>query len=61
MKSVKVKTLCAYKPRANHVISRGAGEVINMPEADYEEVKDLVIVLDKKKNKKNNKEKEQWQ
>jgi len=44
---MRVKTKEAFITRAHRVISKGAGEIINMPEEDYEEVKDKVILLDK--------------
>ena len=48
----KVKTKAAFKTKAHRVISRGPGEIITMADEDYEEVKDLVEVLDEDKPKK---------
>ncbi|MHA1225264.1 MAG: hypothetical protein ACTSPV_00810 [Candidatus Hodarchaeales archaeon] len=48
----RVKTKAPFKTKAHRVISRGAGEIINMPDEDYEEVKDLVEVIEEKKKKK---------
>lgn len=42
---MRVKTKEAFITKAHRVISKGAGEIINMPEEDYEEVKDKVILL----------------
>jgi len=44
---MRVKTREAFTTKAHRVISKGADEIINMPEEDYEEVKDKVILLDK--------------
>lgn len=41
----KVKTKSAFETRAHRVVSRKPGEIIQMPDEDYEEVKDLVEVL----------------
>lgn len=43
---MRVKTREAFTTKAHRVISKGAGEIINMPEEDYEEVKDKVVLLD---------------
>ena len=48
---MRVKTKEAFITKAHRVISKGAGEIINMPEEDYEEVKDKVILLDKQAKK----------
>jgi hypothetical protein len=48
---IKVKTKAAFETKAHRVISRGPGEVINMPEADFKEVEDKVEVLDKPSGK----------
>ena len=48
---MRVKTREAFTTKAHRVISKGAGEIINMPEEDYEEVKDKVILLDKQAKK----------
>jgi len=50
--SIKVKTKGPFETKAHRVISRAAGETIVMPPEDYEEVKDLVEVLEPKKEKK---------
>ena len=42
---MKVKTKAPFVTKAHRVICKKAGEIINMPEEDYEEVKDKVIVL----------------
>jgi len=34
------------------VICKKPGEIINMPDEDYEEVKDLVTLIDEKKDEK---------
>lgn len=39
---MKVKTKAPFVTKAHHVICKKAGEIINMPEEDYNEVKDLV-------------------
>lgn len=44
---MKVKTKESFITKTSRVISRGPGEVINMSEKDYEEVKDKVEVIDK--------------
>jgi len=49
--SVKVKTKGPFETKAHRVISRAAGEVIVMPPEDYEEVKDLVEVLEPRKER----------
>ena len=43
----KVKTKTAFKTKTNHVISRGPGEIINMPDEDYQEVKDKVTLMER--------------
>ena len=48
---MKVKTKGAFETKAHRVISKGAGIIINMPEEDYKEVKDLCEVLEPKKKK----------
>lgn len=48
----KVKTKEAFKTKAHRVISKGAGEIINMPDEDYEEVRDKVTII-KPEPKKN--------
>jgi hypothetical protein len=42
----KVKTKSAFETRAHRIISRKSGEIIQMPDEDYEEVKDLVEILE---------------
>jgi hypothetical protein len=42
----KVKTKSAFATRAHGVISRRPGEIIRMPDEDYEEVKNLVELLE---------------
>jgi len=41
----RVKTKAAFETKAHRVISRRPGEIIRMPDEDYEEVKDMVEVL----------------
>ena len=41
----KVRTKAAFETKAHRVISRKPGEIIRMPDEDYEEVKDLVEVI----------------
>ena len=50
----KIKTKGPFITKANRVISKKAGEIIRIPDADYEEVKDLCEILedDKPKTKK---------
>ena len=48
---MKVKTLGTFKTKAHRVIAKKAGEIINMPKEDYEEVKDLVEVIEKQEKK----------
>lgn len=48
----KVKTKGLFETKAHRVISREAGEIIRMPDEDYEEVKDLCEVLEEEKPKK---------
>jgi hypothetical protein len=48
---MKVKTKEAFVTKAHRVISKGAGEIINMPDEDYEEVKDKVTVIKETKLK----------
>ena len=55
---MRVKTKEAFITKAHRVISKGVGEIINMPEEDYEEVKDKVILLDKQAKKIKIKDKE---
>jgi hypothetical protein len=42
----RVKTKAAFETRAHRVISRRSGEIIQMPDEDYEEVKDLVELIE---------------
>jgi len=53
----KVKTKAAFKTKAHRVISRGAGEIITMADEDYEEVKDLVELIEDDKPKNERKKK----
>jgi len=46
---MKIKTKGAFETKAHRVISKKAGEIINMPEEDYLEVKDLCEVIEPKK------------
>lgn len=48
----KVKTKGAFETKTHRVISREAGEIICMPDEDYNEVKDLCEVLDEEKKSK---------
>jgi len=48
---MKVKTKGAFITKTNRVISKGEGEIIDMPEADYNEVKSLCVVIDEPKTK----------
>ena len=43
----KVKTKTDFITKAHRVISRGPGEVINMPDEDYQEVKDKVTLIER--------------
>jgi len=49
--SVKVKTKGPFETKAHRLISLGAGEVIVMPDEDYEEVKNLCEVIEPPKKK----------
>lgn len=42
----KVKTLGPFETKKSRVISRQAGEIIRMSNEDYEEVKNLVELLE---------------
>lgn len=42
----KIKTLAAFETKTNRVIANKRGEIIRMPDEDYEEVKDLVELLE---------------
>jgi hypothetical protein len=42
----KVKTKAVFETQAHRVISRRSGEIIRMPDEDYEEVKDLVEIIE---------------
>lgn len=44
---IKVETLTAFETKAHRVISKGPGEVMRLPDEDFEEVRDKVKVLDK--------------
>jgi len=48
----KIKSLAPFKTKAHSVISRMSGEIINIPDEDYEEVKDKCEVLDDPGRKK---------
>jgi len=48
----KVKTLGAFETKTHRVISKGSGEIINMPDEDYEEVRELCELLEKPKKRK---------
>lgn len=48
----KIKSLKPFKTKAHQVIAREKGEIIIMPDEDYEEVKDLCEVLDDTDRKK---------
>jgi len=48
---MKVKTKGPFKTKAHRVICRRPGEIIIMPDEDYEEVKDLCEVIDDIKRK----------
>jgi len=49
--SVKVKTKGPFETKAHRLISLKAGEVIVMPDKDYEEVKNLCEVIEPPKRK----------
>ena len=53
---MKIKTLGAFTTTANRVISKKAGEIINMPEEDYREVEKLCEIIEPKKGKKEKRE-----
>ena len=55
--SVKVRTKGFFETKAHRVISRVIGQVIVMPEEDYEEVKNLCEVIEPPKVLKPQKEK----
>jgi len=44
--SIKVKTKGPFETKAHRLISLKAGEVIVMPDEDYEEVKNLCEVIE---------------
>lgn len=48
----KIKSKGAFETKTHRVIAREAGEIICMPDEDYEEVKDLCEVLEEEKPKK---------
>jgi len=48
---MKVKTKAPFVTKAHHVICKKAGEIINMPKEDYNEVKDMVEVIEPKPKK----------
>ena len=48
----KVKTKGSFETKAHRVIAREAGEIIKMPDEDYEEVKDLCEIIKEEKPKK---------
>ena len=48
----KIKTKGPFQTKTHRVISKEAGEIICMPDEDYNEVKDLCEVLEKEKPKK---------
>ena len=54
---VRVKTKMAFRTKAHKVISRGPGEIITMADEDYQEIKDLVEILDEDIDKKSLKKK----
>ena len=43
---MKVKTKGPFETKAHRVISRKAGEIIIMPDEDYEEVADMCEILE---------------
>jgi len=49
--SVKVKTKGPFETKTHRLISLKAGEVIVMPDEDYEEVKNLCEVIEPPKKK----------
>jgi len=49
--SVKVKTKGPFETKAHRLISLKAGEVIVMPDEDYEEVKNLCEVIEPPRKK----------
>ena len=54
-KMIKVRVKEPFETKVHRVIAKQKGEIINMPEEDYEEVEDLVErieKIDKKKTKK---------
>lgn len=53
----KIKTKGAFETKAHRVISKQPGEIICMPDEDYEEVKDLCEVLEEEKKPKHKKHK----
>lgn len=48
----KIKSLAPFKTKAHSVISRIPGEIIRIPDEDYEEVKDKCELLDDTNRKK---------
>ena len=48
----KVRTKGAFVTKAKQIIAKEAGEIICMPDEDYEEVKDLCEVIEEKKKVK---------
>jgi len=51
---MKVKTKKPFITKAHRVICKRPGEIINMPDEDYEEVKDKVEVIEQPKPRKKN-------
>ena len=52
----RVKTKEPFITKAHRVICKKPDEIINMPDEDYEEVKDKVTVIETDKPKKTTKE-----
>jgi len=46
---IKVKTKAPFETKSHRVICKEPGEIIIMPDEDYEEVKDLCEVIHEKK------------
>jgi len=51
---MKVKTKKPFITKAHRVICKRPGEIINMPDEDYEEVKDKVEAIEQPKPRKKN-------
>ena len=48
---IKVKTKAPFETKSHRVICKEPGEIILMPDEDYEEVKDLCEVIKEKSTK----------